>query len=33
MSDAPFLQPFGWYREEIEGEEVPRDRNHWFGPF
>ena len=33
MSDAPLLKPFGFYREEIEGEEVRRDRNHWFGPF
>lgn len=31
MSDWPLLKPFGFYREEIEGEEVPRDRNRWFG--
>jgi gentisate 1,2-dioxygenase len=31
MSDEAFLRPLGLYREEIEGEEVRRERKYWFG--
>jgi gentisate 1,2-dioxygenase len=31
MSDWPLLKPFGFYREQVEGEEVSRERGRWFG--
>jgi gentisate 1,2-dioxygenase len=31
MSDWPLLKPFGFYREEIEGETVSRERSRWLG--